>query len=600
MDERDEEPTGDRPEKRLRRSQRLAAADAAAAAAAAGAAASGAGVQHDGLIDEGTSEVAQDRRKTGDTDRRVTTSSTERDLAQGERRQANRRKARVDAPGTASSGVRIAAVEAAVAAGLAPSTGRRYYEPRQPAGRARGLRAGARVPAPIELPDWTDAPTGQVPKILLGDDVEASGDGVAMRGPTWREDRTDWEDDLDLSFLVEEGESVGIAGHSSEPDLETELFDFDFGDLDRALGTSRLIPPSAVPSPTSEPARPVEDDTNGPSDDQAWKSLHGGGDDVAPVATFEGEPAANWVRRDRKRTSSRRTKRAESASHELSPRAGGRGRRPLQATVTGLLVGGVAIGCFAGGSVSALVLVSVLVAIAAGEAYGALRRGGYRPASIVGIVAAPAMVVGAYLRGASAYPVVLGITVLMIFAWYLLGGLRATTTARYDVANLGASILVVVWVGVLGAFAGLLLSPARFPHRHGVALLLAAVAITVAADVGAYAAGALFGRHRLAPAISPNKSWEGFVGGAVLGLAVAAGIISHLHPFTMAHALELAAIVVVVAPIGDLAESLVKRDLGLKDMGTLLPEHGGVLDRLDAMLFVLPLAYFFVELAHVG
>jgi phosphatidate cytidylyltransferase len=196
--------------------------------------------------------------------------------------------------------------------------------------------------------------------------------------------------------------------------------------------------------------------------------------------------------------------------------------------------------------------------------------------------------------------VVLGIAVLLGFCWYVGVSARSDDPRRRPVINLGATYLVLVWVGLLGAFAGLLLSPSAYPHRHGVALLLGAGVLSVASDVGAYATGARFGRHPLAKRISPNKSWEGFAGGTILALAAAALIVARVHPFTLAHALILGVVVCVVAPIGDLAESLVKRDLKIKDMGSLLPAHGGVLDRVDGLLFVLPVTYFLAHLIHLA
>lgn len=271
----------------------------------------------------------------------------------------------------------------------------------------------------------------------------------------------------------------------------------------------------------------------------------------------------------------------------------------MTATATGLVAGAVALACFLGGPVPSLALVAVLVTVAAGEAFGTLRRSGREPATLLGLLVVPALVVGSYLRGPQAVPVVLGLGVVLAFCWYLLDA--ATGGGAHEpVANLGATLLVVGWLGLLGSFAGLLLDPAAYPHRHGVALLVGAVAVTVAADVGAYAVGSLVGRHPLARRISPNKSWEGFVGGTVLALVVAGAVVARIHPFTLAHALVLGVVVAVVAPLGDLAESLVKRDLRVKDMGSLLPAHGGVLDRVDAMLFVLPATYYLARVLHIG
>jgi phosphatidate cytidylyltransferase len=151
---------------------------------------------------------------------------------------------------------------------------------------------------------------------------------------------------------------------------------------------------------------------------------------------------------------------------------------------------------------------------------------------------------------------------------------------------------------MLGGFATLLLDPRVFPDRHGVAYLLGAIVATVAYDVGGYAFGSWLGSHRLAPSISPNKTWEGLLGGCFTAVAISVAIVHRMHPWTLAHALELGAVVAVFAPLGDLVESMVKRDIGVKDMGTLLPAHGGMLDRVDSLLFVLPATYCLVRLFH--
>jgi CDP-diglyceride synthetase len=572
------------------------------------------------------------------------------------------------AAGPVTEGLRIAAVEAAVAAGLAPASGRRL----DASGTTRDEEAPAAESfSALELPDWSDPPTGQVPRILLDADDTGEGDeGPAMRGPTWREERSDWEQDLDLSFLVEDGTPSGIAGHASEVPREDDPFDFSFEELDTVARTRRSEPPAAGGDDESarEPRHLASGDAVAPSaerhgespsaqrdedgiDDDAWAALldpvaavgedgigrtvarrarrrarhragtptHGraaehsreaadgeerpeatpAGEAGSRSAAFAGEPAASWLRRDRRPRRPRPEAPSEVAGEAPAPESGGR-RSPLLATVTGVVAGGIAIGCFEAGAVASLALVTVLVTLAAGEAFGALRRGGLQPATLLGLVAVPFLVVGTYLHGASAIPVVLGITVLAAFVWYLAEGLLASEGSHHPVTNLGGTLLVICWVGFLGSFAGLLLAPSAFPHRHGVALLAAVAALTVASDVGAYATGARFGKHLLAPRISPHKSWEGFLGGTVLTLAVAALVVSRIHPITMSHALLLGLVVVVIAPIGDLAESLVKRDIGVKDMGSLLPAHGGVLDRVDAMLFVLPVAYYVVRLVHIS
>jgi phosphatidate cytidylyltransferase len=131
-----------------------------------------------------------------------------------------------------------------------------------------------------------------------------------------------------------------------------------------------------------------------------------------------------------------------------------------------------------------------------------------------------------------------------------------------------------------------------------VAYLLGALVAAVSYDVGGYAFGSWVGAHRLAPSISPSKTVEGLVGGCFAAVALSVGIVSHIHPWTVPRALALGLVVAVFAPLGDLAESMVKRDIGVKDMGTLLPAHGGILDRVDAFLFVVPATYCLVRLFH--
>lgn len=122
----------------------------------------------------------------------------------------------------------------------------------------------------------------------------------------------------------------------------------------------------------------------------------------------------------------------------------------------------------------------------------------------------------------------------------------------------------------------------------------------VACDIGALAVGRLWGRHPLAPSISPNKTWEGVIGGAVFAVLAGVVIVHFIHPWTLDKAVVLGVVVAVVAPLGDLCESLVKRQLGLKDMGRILPGHGGLLDRVDGLLFVLPATYYLVKAFHLG
>ncbi len=452
--------------------------------------------------------------------------------------------------------VRVVAVEAAVAAGLVEPD----PEPEQ---MVRAPEDTASIP----LPDWTDPPTGQVPRVLL--DVGEDPDAPRPKGPSWRQSAQDWEQDTDaLEFLIEEDDddeadgSSTIAGREANVS-ETDPFEFDF-----ETPTLRPRPLVDEPSTTEAPSTLNGVSAGSGSDDAAWNEF------VAPPAKH---------------------RRKGRAAHRARPSTVAPKRNAGVAIATGIVLAGVAVGCFESGPVGALAVAAVALSLAAGETFGALRRSGYRPLSFLGLVATAALVVGAYLKGPVADPVLLA--GLIVLAG---GALVVSSAERSAVEDFGATILVVTWVGMLGSFAGLLVNPTTFPHRHGVAYLGAVVGITVAHDIGSYVVGSRFGRHRLAPRVSPGKSIEGLVGGTALALVVGGLVVARVHPFTVASSLGLAALVVVLAPIGDLVQSVVKRDLGLKDMGRLLPAHGGISDRIDAILFVLPAAYIFFRLVHLG
>ena len=175
--------------------------------------------------------------------------------------------------------------------------------------------------------------------------------------------------------------------------------------------------------------------------------------------------------------------------------------------------------------------------------------------------------------GQSAQGIGLALTALACLVWRFGKG-----SAGY-LADVSASIFVAIYLGLFASFATLLLVPA-----DGAGRILTFLIMVVASDTGGYAAGVLFGKHPMAPSISPKKSWEGFTGsvlGAMLGGALSVWLILSGQWW---QGLIVGAAIAVTATFGDLAESLIKRDLGVKDMGNLLPGHGGVMDRMDSLL----------------
>jgi CDP-diglyceride synthetase len=271
------------------------------------------------------------------------------------------------------------------------------------------------------------------------------------------------------------------------------------------------------------------------------------------------------------------------------------GRNLPLAIGSGLAIGILAIIFLSLGNAPTLFFVTVVLGLAAVEGFAAFRLAGYRPATLLGLVAVVGLVVATYFKGQEAEPLVLVLLVVFCLLWYLTGVERAD-----PVSSTAVTVLVFGWVGVFGSYAALLLNPRLFPDRHGLAYLLGAIIAAVAYDVGALVVGAWVGRRPLAPSTSPHKTWEGLIGGAVAAIIVSVIVVHAIHPWTAGKALALGIVVAVVAPIGDLCESLLKRHLGLKDMGRFLPGHGGLLDRLDALLFVMPATYYLVKALHLG
>jgi phosphatidate cytidylyltransferase len=259
----------------------------------------------------------------------------------------------------------------------------------------------------------------------------------------------------------------------------------------------------------------------------------------------------------------------------------GPGRNLPIAIASGVVLAGVFLGTLFFSPKAFLVFWSLLVVVALFELDKGLRTKGMRPATPVVIGAGLVMVVGTYTNGASAQSLGLVLLLLGAMAWAL-----CDVGHGNAVANLGASCLMGLWVPFLASYALTLLTR---PEGHW--YVMAAVALTVSGDIGAYGFGNAFGRHRMAPTISPAKSWEGFAGGLFTVLVVAATITANVPGFNLPLALVYGVACFLAATAGDLAESMVKRDLGVKDLGGIVPGHGGIMDRADAVIFALPVAH---------
>lgn len=224
-------------------------------------------------------------------------------------------------------------------------------------------------------------------------------------------------------------------------------------------------------------------------------------------------------------------------------------------------------------------LVLVVFVLGAGEFYTALVRSGRKPIALFGFLGIIGASLGAFFFGALSIPAafLLATTVLLLF--------YAVVPHRVDpLGNLALTIVVMVWAG-LGSFVMLI---ARSESYR--VLIFAIVVVVVAMDIAQYFFGRAIGKHRLAPWVSPQKTVEGLCAGVVVALIVGA-LLHFLQPFDLTSGLVIGAVVAIFSPIGDLAMSAAKRSLGLKDMGSVLPGHGGFLDRIDGLIFVIPVAW---------
>jgi phosphatidate cytidylyltransferase len=256
------------------------------------------------------------------------------------------------------------------------------------------------------------------------------------------------------------------------------------------------------------------------------------------------------------------------------PRTTRAGRNLSAAIIVGLLMGaGVLVALFTVRQVF-IGIVAASVAVCSWELAATLRRAGTQVALPPVLLGGQAMVWLSWPFGRDGLLVAFVITALVCLVWRFPKGV-----AGY-VRDVSASVFTAAYVPGFAAFATLLVVPADGAART-LCLLLAAA---VGSDIGGYAAGALGGRHPMAPSISPKKSWEGFIGSLVAGTAAGALSVTYLLGGQLWQGVIFGAAIAVTATGGDLIESLIKRDLGVKDMGSLLPGHGGLMERLDSLL----------------
>lgn len=244
-----------------------------------------------------------------------------------------------------------------------------------------------------------------------------------------------------------------------------------------------------------------------------------------------------------------------------------------------------------------ILLVAVGLSLGAVEVHRALLRKGMR-AEIVPIVIGTAVsVLGGYSAAVADLRVTPTefVTICLVATMVVALGARLFRGTQGFIRDVAASALLIAYIPMLGMFVPLLMGAPMGKWR-----VLTVIAIVVAADTGAYAVGSLLGRHKLAPDISPGKTWEGLAGGVVVSTLMAVAAVHLLLAGPWWVGIPLGILVSLAATIGDLVESLIKRDAGLKDMSNFLPGHGGVMDRLDSMLVAFPMGWLVLHLALAG
>lgn len=263
----------------------------------------------------------------------------------------------------------------------------------------------------------------------------------------------------------------------------------------------------------------------------------------------------------------------------------------LTRTLSGAIYAVVVLACLYLGRVATTAMVTAMAWLCCSEFFRMTRMSGRMPNEIIGLSAAIAYPVSALLWGTNAFYLITCITLVWAAGWYVL-------TPRANIGDVAITCFAPIYTAL--TFACLVLIRKSDPGADGALLTLGVMASVWANDAAAYFVGSRFGVHKLAPRISPHKSWEGFFGG-LLGSVVVWLLVGLLHVQGVGLLLAIIAgvLVGISAVVGDLFESRIKRGVGVKDSGDFMPGHGGMLDRSDSMLFGCAVAYFLLRIGGI-
>ena len=406
------------------------------------------------------------------------------------------------------------------------------------------------------LPHWTEPPTGELPRTLNLPAMDDTG-GVARPA--------DGTEDLDV-------------WSSFSPDAPVWSDDPPTGGTEMPLAVAVADADESAPVPRREPGR-ITIGTD-PTDDRVGR----------PMPKNRGRTTRGDDTLGRNRPSSARP---GAPARTATPPSS---RDMPTAVAVGLLLAAVFIGAVLWEPWAVLVVVVGVVGLAAVEFFDKVSEKGYHPATVVGIVACAAAPLATYWVGETAIP----LAIFLAFAAACATFITASSLESNPMPNVAVTMLGVVWIGILGSFGAIILSISNVGDNPiGTDTLLLLALGVVANDVGALVVGSAIGKTPLRQWISPNKTVEGFLGGTAFTMIamVVVQITGRSDSWnSMGDLLLLGAVISIAAPLGDLTESMFKRNLDVKDFGSLVRGHGGVLDRFDGFLFTLPAVYYLMRL----
>jgi phosphatidate cytidylyltransferase len=424
-----------------------------------------------------------------------------------------------------------------------------------------------------------------------------------MSDDIWRRSDEPSRNDPTADNSTDFGSDFGTIQFADDPTSEPAL---SFGDDSTASNLPHWSEPATGELPLTDSA-PLDDD-----DTDVWATFQ---QPSAPTRRPDrltiGTDPTNESRRQRDvtgefmRDSSRditggipRSASGRPQPVRRAPSRGGRpgaaamGRDMPQAITTALIMVAVFIGTIMWRPAAVMLIVIAVLGLASVEFFTKVTEKGYRPATFAGLIACVAAPLAAYWIGDGALPLVL----TFAFLATSIGFLGATSVHSGPMPNVAITSMATMWIGLLGSYAALILRYSvisSVPAHTGTDTLFMVVVAVVANDVGALFVGSTAGKTPLREWVSPNKSVEGFIGGLLATIIALAIVGSQNGTWNSLKEWGLMALVVsIMAPLGDLVESMFKRNLDVKDFGSIVAGHGGVLDRFDGFLFALPSVYY--------